>query len=80
MAAGAVLAAGVAVLVGWMLLVRAFRYRHVRMLEGLDPERDAQRIVCLTSSKEFPLTGRLALEMALFRTYAIPSISKILAG
>jgi hypothetical protein len=39
---------------------------------------DAQMIMRQTQFKEMPLLYHKALEFALFRTYAIPSISKIL--
>lgn len=44
----------------------------------LDPQRDHQEIVYLISSYEGPWLGKRALEFALFRTYAVPSISKLL--
>jgi hypothetical protein len=43
----------------------------------LDPEV-ARQIVCQIGAFEFPLIYRISLEFALFRTYAIPSISKLL--
>jgi hypothetical protein len=46
----------------------------------LDPERDAQRIVFLDSNAEFPWDTERALELAFFRTYAVPSIAAVLAG
>jgi hypothetical protein len=44
----------------------------------LDPERDHQRIVLLTTAYEFPYDISRALELALFRTFAVPSISALL--
>jgi hypothetical protein len=44
----------------------------------LDPERDHQRIVLLTTAYEFPYDISRALELALFRTFAVPSISDLL--
>jgi hypothetical protein len=47
-------------------------------IRHLDPERDHQRIVYLTSCHEFPFDITRALEFALFRTFAVPSISGLL--
>jgi hypothetical protein len=44
----------------------------------LDPQRDHQRIVLLTTAYEFPYDIARALELALFRTFAVPSISSLL--
>jgi hypothetical protein len=44
----------------------------------LDPRRDHQRIVLLTTAYEFPYDIARALELALFRTFAVPSISGLL--
>jgi hypothetical protein len=44
----------------------------------LDPQRDHQRIVLLTTAYEFPYDIARALELALFRTFAVPSISALL--
>jgi hypothetical protein len=49
--------------------------RHIR---ALDPERDHQRIAYLMTCYEFPFDITRALEFALFRTYAVPSISRLL--
>jgi hypothetical protein len=47
-------------------------------LEQLDPVRDSQRIVYLDACFEFPWDTTRALELALFRTFAVPSIAKLL--
>jgi len=44
-------------------------------LQSLDPETDYERIVYLLSVYEFSWDIEKALEFALFRTYAVPSIS-----
>ncbi|MFW5748400.1 MAG: oxygenase MpaB family protein [Chloroflexota bacterium] len=44
----------------------------------LDPEKDHFRIAFLSGAYEFPWLTTRALEFALFRTYAVPSISKLL--
>jgi hypothetical protein len=46
----------------------------------LDPERDAQRIVFIDACLEFPWDTQRSLELAFFRTYAVPSIAELLAS
>jgi len=48
-------------------------------IEGLDPTRDYERIVFLLGTCEFAWDIEKALEFALFRTYAVPSISGLLS-
>ena len=48
-------------------------------IDGLDPERDCERIVFLLSYQLFQWDVERALEFALLNTYAIPSISGLLA-
>lgn len=50
----------------------------LRRIEQLDPEHDAQEIVYLVGAYENPFLIRKALEFALFRTYAVPAISRLL--
>lgn len=50
-----------------------------RRLAQLDPDRDYQEIAFLLQCWEFPWDYEKALEFALFRTYAVPSISALLA-
>lgn len=47
-------------------------------IQRLDPEKDAQRILFLSWYHDFPWDSRKALELALFRTFAVPSISGLL--
>jgi hypothetical protein len=47
-------------------------------IRQLDPERDHQRIVFLTTRCDFPFDTTRALEFALFRTFCVPSISALL--
>ncbi len=54
------------------------RFATLRTIEGLDPERDHQRIMHLSFGYEFPWDSIRALEIALYRTYCVPSISKLL--
>ena len=54
------------------------RFHIRRVIEQLDPERDHQRIVHLSFGYEFPWHSIRALEIALYRTYCVPSISALL--
>lgn len=47
-------------------------------LRGLDPERDHQRIIFLSTCYDFSFDTTRALEFALYRTYCVPSISALL--
>ncbi len=47
-------------------------------IRTLDPERDHQRIVYLSTCYEFPFDTTRSLEFALFRSYCVPSISGLL--
>lgn len=50
----------------------------LRTIGQLDPVRDHQRIVHLSFGYEFPWDSIRALEIALYRTYCVPSISALL--
>jgi hypothetical protein len=52
--------------------------RWERELRRLDPEGDAQRIVFIDASLEFPWDTQRSLELAFYRTYAVPSIGRLL--
>jgi hypothetical protein len=54
------------------------RYANLREIQRLDPEKDHCRIVHLTNGYEFSWDSTRALEIALYRTYCVPSISKLL--
>ena len=54
------------------------RFDILNEIQRLDPERDNQRIMHLSFGYEFPWDSVRALEVALYRTYCIPSISKLL--
>lgn len=56
------------------------RYEHLRRIAALDPVRDHLEIYQLSAGHEFPWDYRRALEFALFRTYCVPSISRLLAA
>src|SRR2546425_1239722 len=47
-------------------------------IRRLDPERDDQRIVFLSTCYDFPFDTTRALEFALFRSFAVPSIADLL--
>lgn len=54
------------------------RFKYLREIESLDPERDCQRIVYLSAGYEFCWDLVKALEFALYRTYCVPSVSALL--
>ncbi|MCY0941802.1 oxygenase MpaB family protein [Streptomyces antarcticus] len=55
------------------------RYDRLREILRLDPDRDFLAIYRLTTTYEFPWDFTRALELALLRTYAVPSIGRLLA-
>jgi len=50
----------------------------LREILTLDPERDAHRIVYLDTVYEFPFDTTRSLELALFRTFGSPAVSRLL--
>jgi ER-bound oxygenase mpaB/B'/Rubber oxygenase, catalytic domain len=54
------------------------RYQRLEAIQALDPEKDHQRIVFLSTCYEFPFDTTRALEFALFRTFCVPSIAALL--
>lgn len=54
------------------------RWSTLRLIGALDPETDFQRIYRLHAQQEFPWDVTRALELALYRTYAVPSIGNLL--
>jgi hypothetical protein len=50
----------------------------LEQIRALDPEQDHQRIVFLSTCYEFPFDTTRGLELALFRTFCVPSISALL--
>jgi len=54
------------------------RYVVFQAIQKLDPEKDHQRIVFLSSCYDFPFDTTRALEFALFRTFCVPSIAALL--
>ncbi|OQR64030.1 peptidase [Streptomyces maremycinicus] len=55
------------------------RYERLGQILRMDPYEDAFEIYRLTAAYEFPWDVTRALEMALYRTYAVPSIGRLLA-
>ncbi|WNI27444.1 oxygenase MpaB family protein [Streptomyces sp. ITFR-6] len=55
------------------------RYDRLRDIQRLDPDRDFLKIYRITATYEFPWDITRALELALYRTYAVPSIGRLLA-
>ncbi len=55
------------------------RFEVRRRIESLDPRRDLREIYRLSATVEFPWDHTQALSLALFRTYAVPSIGGLLA-
>lgn len=53
---------------------------YLREIRGLDPVADHSRIVYLDTCFEFPWDTTRSLELALFRTFAVPSIAELLDG
>lgn len=52
--------------------------RWLRRIAELDPVADAQAIYRISAGFEFPWDYRRSLELALFSTYCVPSISRLL--
>lgn len=53
------------------------RFANLREIESLDPERDCQRIMYRSFGSEFPWDSTRSLEVALHRTYCVPSIWRL---
>lgn len=56
------------------------RYDNLQRILTLDPKADCQEIVYLVGVYEYPWLIKKSLEFALFRTYAVPHTSRILAA
>lgn len=54
------------------------RYSTLRLLQALDPETEYWRIHRLHALREFPWDVTRALELALYRTYAVSTIGELL--
>ncbi|MGW3496826.1 oxygenase MpaB family protein [Streptomyces sp. NPDC001020] len=55
------------------------RFERLEQMRRMDPERDAAEIYRLSTAYEFPWDYTRALELALYRTYAVPAIGRLLA-
>jgi hypothetical protein len=55
------------------------RFARLEQIRRMDPEKDALEIYRLSSAYEFPWDFTRALELALYRTYAVPSVGRLLA-
>ncbi|MGC0333547.1 hypothetical protein RKD23_006537 [Streptomyces sp. SAI-170] len=55
------------------------RYARLEQIRRMDPYKEASEIYRLSSAYEFPWDYTRALELALYRTYAVPSIGRLLA-
>ncbi|TFK25909.1 hypothetical protein FA15DRAFT_325647 [Coprinopsis marcescibilis] len=75
------------VFLGYVTLVRILRWRRynathrlyqAKYEEGRLTPEDAQRVMLLSSGYDMPKLLNVAVSFALFKTYAIPSISKLL--
>lgn len=56
------------------------RYDITRRIAALDPERDHVQIIHYLAGWEFPWDYVRALEMALYRTFCVPTTSAVLVG
>ncbi|MDT0473665.1 oxygenase MpaB family protein [Streptomyces sp. DSM 41014] len=54
------------------------RYRRLRQIERLDPERDHERIFWLLTQYEFPWDYLQGVSVAFLRDYGVPRISRLL--
>ncbi|MEY9490141.1 hypothetical protein RKD26_005935 [Streptomyces calvus] len=55
------------------------RYERLERIRRMDPYRQATEIYRLSSAYEFPWDFTRSLELALYRTYAVPRIGRLLA-
>ncbi|MGW0333466.1 oxygenase MpaB family protein [Streptomyces sp. NPDC003011] len=55
------------------------RFARLEQIRTMDPEKDALEIYRLSTAYEFPWDFTRALELALYRTYAVPGIGRLLA-
>ncbi|MER7489586.1 oxygenase MpaB family protein [Streptomyces sp. NPDC126497] len=56
------------------------RFERLERIRRMDPYRQATEIYRLSSAYEFPWDYTRALELALYRTYAVPRIGRLLAA
>ncbi|CAA7271256.1 unnamed protein product [Cyclocybe aegerita] len=81
----------VGVLLLWLVLVRSLRWRRYNAIhskygpkwnngQGIITPEEAQKIIHVAGLYDMPLLMNVALAFALFKTYGIPTISKLLAA
>jgi hypothetical protein len=63
----------------WMSVVRILRYKRFSDMDVLYKKSDWVRLHFVLTQIEMPWALERALELALLRTYSIPSISAVLA-
>ncbi|MFD4670103.1 oxygenase MpaB family protein [Lentzea sp. NPDC058450] len=56
----------------------AARFANLRRISSLDPVTDHEEILRISAGLEFPWDYQKSLELALFRTYCVPTISGLL--
>ncbi|RRO14465.1 DUF2236 domain-containing protein [Saccharopolyspora rhizosphaerae] len=54
------------------------RFDRLKTILAMDPEKDCDEVYRLLSQYEFPWDFTRSLELALFRTYAVPTIGRLL--
>ena len=59
-------------------MTTATRYAVRDLVQTLDPVRDHWRVYRLTATVDFPWDVTRALELALYRTFAVPSVAQVL--
>lgn len=67
------------ILLLWVGVCKYLRYRRLRLISSMDSVRDAVALSKIAQFVEFPIISKKAVEFALFKSFAIPSISKLLA-
>ncbi|GAA2433872.1 oxygenase MpaB family protein [Streptomyces mauvecolor] len=55
------------------------RFDRLKEIQRLDPDRDFLTVYRMSATLEFPWDHARALELALYRTYAVPGIGRLLA-
>jgi hypothetical protein len=62
------------------MIARTSRYDRLRHIETLDPDRDYQTIYRDMVQFEFPFETAIGFHLAFIRPFAVPNISRIVAG
>eukprot|EP00904_Undaria_pinnatifida_P011231 jgi/Undpi1/7238/HiC_scaffold_22.g09711.m1 len=69
---------GMIMLAAYVGVLQLLRFQRVRGMKLMDVKGDPSAVYRQVAMLEFPFTVTKALEFALFRTYGVPSISKLL--